>query len=150
MALLLLGGLLLLVAWVFWTLCIVESQRPVTISLVVKVQRGEEYLDPFLRLICCLFRQSMHISLREIWILALDEGEATHRIIHRLNLAYPLFRFRALVEQSHEDFNEANGQVLVILDLVNRLTPLAALQAVTQLLSASPTSPGTIALTPGD
>lgn len=147
MALLLLTGLLLLAAWVWWTLYIVERQRPVTISLVVKVQRGEEYLDPFLRLICRLFTQYRHITLREIWILTLDEGEEAQQIVRRLNLTYPLFRFRATVVPSREDFHEANGQVLVILDLVNRLTPLAALQAITQLLAAGPTPTGTIALT---
>lgn len=143
-------GLLAMGGWAAWVLYIAEKQRPVTVSLLLTVQQGEQYLDPLLRQVSQLFRQSSQLDLREIWVLAADEGEEARRIVHRLNRDLPLLHFRSSVRPGELELAEAKGQVLVILDLVNRLTPLAAVQAVARLLAAGPTPPGTIALTSGD
>jgi hypothetical protein len=148
MALLLLAGLMLLTAWVIWILYIVD-RHPVTVSLLVKVEQAEDYLDPFLRLLRQLFQQSNRVLLGEIWVLTADDGEEARRIVQRLNFDTPLFRFRSSVGEFGNGLVDANGQVLLILDLVNRLTPAAAVQAVSQLLTAGPTPPGTTVLDTG-
>ncbi len=149
MALLLLAGTLLLAIWTWWTFYIADRQARVSVSLLLQVQQGEEYLDPFLKHVLHIFRHSAQIRLRDIWILAKDDGEQALRIVQRLDAEYPLFRFHAGQEPEQLDLAQVNGQVLLFLDLVNRLTPATALQAVNQLLMNGPTPPGTAVLPTG-
>lgn len=150
MAQLLFGGTILLAIWVWWTLYIVDEQPTVSISLLLRVQQGENYLGPFLSQLCQLFRHSTQISLQDVWILTKDDGEQALRIVQRWDAKYPLFHFQAGIEPEQLDLAQVNGQVVVFLDLVNRLTPLTALQAVTQLLANGPTPPGTVVLPTGN
>jgi hypothetical protein len=149
MVLLLLAGLALLGIWTAWALYIAEKQRPVKVSLMLQVQHGERFLDPFLRLLCQLLSHSSQIEVGEIWILAEDDGQQVMPIVERLNHTYPFFRFRSGVKHNLVDFDQAEGQLLLFLDLTDRLTPLAALQAVAQLLTNGPTPIGTAALPTG-
>lgn len=146
MALLLFAGTLLLAVWTWWTFYIADRQPEVSVSLLLQVQQGEEYLDPFLRHVLHIFRRSAQLRLRDIWILAKDDGEHALRIVQRLDAEYPLFQFRPRQEPEQLDFAQADGQILLFLDLVNRLTPVTALQAVNQLLMNGPTPPGTAVL----
>lgn len=149
MALLLLAGVSLLAIWTWWTCYIAERQSRVSVSLLLQVQQGEEYLDPFLKHVLQIFRNSAQLNLRDIWILAKDDGEQALRIVQRLDAECPLFSFRSQTEPEQLDLAQINGQILLFLDLVNRLTPVAALQAVNQLLTHGPTPPGTVALPTG-
>ncbi len=150
MALLLLLGLALLGIWTAWTLYIEEKQQPVKVGLLLQVRHGEKFLDPFLRLLCQLLRVSPQIEVGEIWILAEDDGEQAMPIVQRLQRSYPPLHVRTGVNHDQVNFSQADGQLLLFLDLTDRLTPLAALQAVAQLLTNSPASIGTVALPVSD
>ena len=95
MLLLLVGGIAALLVWALWVLYTADRRRQFTISLLFKVERGEDYLDPFLRLVCQTFSGVEHLSLLEIWIMAADDGQEARSIVHRLQRTYPVFRFRS-------------------------------------------------------
>lgn len=140
-------GVILLVAWVIWVLYIVNPERQVAISLLLRVEQAESWLDPFLRAVCYLFAQVNHLRLLEIWILATDEGEAAQRIVQRLERAHPVLFFQGQVADMGTYLTQARGQVLWVFDLVEQNTPLTALQALEQLLMQSgPMSPGSVVL----
>ncbi len=145
---LLIGGTLLLAAWVAWTLYIANNNRPVKVSLVLWVDKGEEYLDPFLRSVCQMFRQTHHVMLSEVWVLDSGDGPEARQIINRLQLRYPMFRFRSYISPGHASTVKADGDILWLLDLANRLTPLRALDALAQLLNNGPMPPGSTVLLP--
>ncbi len=140
-------GVLLLVAWVVWVLYIVNPERQVTVSIMLKVEQAETWLDPFLRTVCHLFSQVGHLRLLEIWILATDEGEAAQHIVQRLQRSHPGLCFQAQVTDMDPSMARARGQVLWFFDMVQHNTPLTALQALEQLLLPScPTPPGSVVL----
>lgn len=130
-------GVILLVAWVVWVLYIVNPERQVAISLLLRVEKAEAWLDPFLRAACYLFAQASHLLLLEIWILATDEGEAAERIVRRLARAHPVLYFQGQVADVGTYLTQARGQVLWVFDMVEHNTPVTALQALEQLLMQS-------------
>lgn len=147
MLLLLVGGIAALLVWALWVLYTADRRRQFTISLLFKVERGEDYLDPFLRLVCQTFSGVEHLSLLEIWIMAADDGQEARSIVHRLQRTYPVFRFRSNYSDELVSLTPLRGHVLWYLDLVDRLTPITALQALQQLLSSGgPIPPGTSVL----
>ncbi len=142
-----LAGVVALVAWVVWVLCIVNPGRQVAISLLFKVEQADTWLDPFLRTVCYLFAQANHLRLLEIWIVATDEGEPSRQIVQHLEKAHPVLFFQGQAADIGTCLTQARGQALLVFDIVEQNTPLTALQALEQLLMQSgPMSSGSIAL----
>ena len=140
-------GIILLVVWVLWVLYIVNPYRQVSISLLLRVEQAEPWLDPFLRSVCCLFSQASHLVLLEVWVLAADEGQMAQCIVQRLQREQPVLHFHGNVADIGAFIPQAQGQVLWIFDMIEHNTPLTVLQALEQLLMQSgPLSPGPIVL----
>ncbi len=140
-------GVLLLVAWVVWVLYIVNPEQQVTVSIMLRVEQAESWLDPFLRTVCRLFSQVSHLRLVEIWILASDEAQAEQRIVQRWQHSHPELYFQSQVTDIGKSMNRVRGQVLWFFDMVQHNTPLTALQALEQMLLPTGTvPPGTIVL----
>lgn len=144
----LIGGTVLLAGWIAWTLYITNNSKPVKVSLVLWVTHGEDFLDPFLRSVCQMFRQTHHVTLSEIWILDSGDGPEARQIVSRLQNKYPVFRFRSRISPGQSTVVKAEGDVLWLLDLATRLSPLGALCALAQLLTRGPMPPGSIVLLP--
>ena len=140
-------GVILLIAWVVWVLYIVNPEQQVTVTLLLRVEHAEAWLDPFLRAVCHLFAQAGHLRLLDIWILAADEGAAVQNIVQRLAREHPVLYFRGQVTDIGTYLTQARGQVLWFFDLVAQNTPVTALQALEQLLlHAGPMSAGSVVL----
>ncbi|NLW16561.1 MAG: hypothetical protein GX033_02755 [Firmicutes bacterium] len=140
-------GVILLVAWVVWVLYIVNPERQVAVSIMLKVEQAEAWLDPFLRTACHLFSRVGHLRLLEIWVLAVDEGKNEQQIVERLRRTHPALYFQAGVSDVGDILARARGQVLWYFDMVEHNSPLSTLQALEQLLLPSgPMSPGSTVL----
>ncbi len=138
-------GVMLLMVWVLWVLYIVNPYGQVAISLLLRVEQAEPWIDPFLRTVCCLFGQASHLVLLEVWVLAADEGQMEQRIVQRLQQAQPTLRFYGNVVDIGTFIPQAQGQVLWVFDMIEHNTPVTVLQALEQLLMQSgPRSPGSI------
>ncbi|NLY53903.1 MAG: hypothetical protein GX060_04675 [Firmicutes bacterium] len=142
-----LGGAGLLMAWILWVLYITTQSGRVTVSLVFRVEQAENYLDPFLRTVCWLFKQVNHLALVEVWILAVDDGEEARSIVHRLQRTHPYLRFRSEVADVGTYLSAARGQAIWLLDLIEHNTPITALKVLERMLTQTgPMPPGTVAL----
>lgn len=140
-------GVILLAAWVVWVLYIVNPEQQVTVTLLLRVENAESWLDPFLRTVCYLFAQASHLRLLDIWILAADEGAAVRNIVQRLAREHPVLYFRGQVTDMGVYLTQARGQVLWVFDIVEQNTPVSALKVLEQLLlQAGPMSTGPVVL----
>lgn len=126
----LLAGIVLLTAWVFWTLSEVNAQPRASIILLLELEHPEDWLEPFLRALFDLLRHSV-LNVVEVRVSFRDPGLADAKLLEGLSRRYPALCFQGEISEPPRLL--AGARLLWFLDM-KKSHPLEVLALFKQVL----------------